>query len=188
MNLSRYAPRWLIPPLALALAATLLGCASWLRLQAAQRQLDELRHQRQQSLGKNRQLIEETLQQAKTEQQRAALAELDVFVPPMPEQWSKKLASAQHSLRIPALHPTFGESTPWQATPSEGPLWIGLPINLELELLHEQDLLKLLQELNKYSLLIVRQCALNRAPAGENQHTPDRLHARCDLIALSAKH
>lgn len=188
MNFSRYAPRWLIPPLALALAATLLGSASWLRLQAAQRQLDDLRHQRQQSLNKNRQLIEEALQQAKTELQRAALAELDVFEPQLPEQWSKKLETAQHLLRIPALHPTFGESTPWQATPAEGPLWTGLPIDLELELLHEQDLLKLLHELNKHSLLIVRQCALNRAPAGENQHTPDRLHGHCDLLALSAQH
>lgn len=118
-------------------------------------------------------------------QQLQALADAGAFADD-PEQRRALLRTAQYALRLPGLRYTFGASAPWPGGEAGGPGWIATPLQLELELLHEGDLLALLAHLTAGQLLLVSECRLFRPPGGTRQ-APPLLRAECALQWLNIR-
>lgn len=117
--------------------------------------------------------------------QFAALADAGAFSD-SPERRRNLLRAAQYALRLPGLRYTFGNSLPWPASQGGGnPAWIATPLQLELSLLHEGDLLALLEHLSVEQALLVSECRVHRGQTAPLPISP--LRAECALYWLSVR-
>lgn len=169
--------------LALLAAATILAATSRHIAQTAAETRDQARRAR------DRAAVE--LQQAQSAA-AAALAANELwqqlehdgaFAGDLLEPRQARLRTNQQALRLPGMRANFGKRAPWPGGDAGAYAWSVTPLHLELELLHEGDLLDFLSRVARQSPLLVRECRLFRAV--DDASPAPRLHADCELQWLS---
>jgi len=186
MNLTRRDLDKLLWSLLGALALLLLATAPpwWSHgyLQAAQRERDVAAASKQrigQHLGQARAEEQELKERARLFQR---LRQSGIAGPERRLEWIELLRDLQYRLRIPGLNYEFGARQPLY--PGGGDtVYFASPMRMQLRLVHEGDLLRILANLQSEAkaLVLIRQCTL--APLGESGPANDlaQLSAECDL-------
>lgn len=184
MNLTRRDLDKLLWPLLGALALLLLAAVpTWWSLgdrQTAQRERD--------AAAARKQHIEQRLGQARTEEQELKerarqfqdLWQSGIAGPERRLEWIELLRDLQHRLRIPGLNYEFGPRQPLSSNGGDYTHFAS-PVRLQLRLVHEEDLLRLLISLQHEAkaLVLIRQCTL--APLDNANGDLAQLSAECDL-------
>lgn len=95
--------------------------------------------------------------------------------------WTELLQDLQKSLRIPGMSYEFGVQKPLDEKFAGRPGFSFSPMRLQLNLLHEGDLLNFLTRLQSQApaLVLVRRCKL--ATATKSEDAPFQLQADCEL-------
>jgi len=186
MNLTRRDLDKLLWSLLGVLALLLLAAApawwSYGDRQAAQRERDTAAARKQsigQRLGQARAEEQELKERARLFQR---LQQSGIAGPERRLEWIELLRDLQYRLRIPGLNYEFGARQP--LTPGGGDtVYFASPMRMQLRLVHEEDLLRILANLQSEAkaLVLIRQCTL--APLGERGPANDlaQLSAECNL-------
>ncbi len=168
--------------LTLMLLATLPAWWSYGDLEAAQRQRD--------AAAARKQRIEQRLSQVRTEEQELKerarvfqrLQQSGIAGPERRLEWTELLRDIQYRLRIPGLGYEFGVRQPLHQSDGNYAYFVS-PMRLQLRLVHEEDLLRILASLQREAkaLVLIRQCTL--APLAGREAAADlaQLTAECDL-------
>lgn len=104
--------------------------------------------------------------------------------------WMEQLRNTQRELHLPGLKYEFAAQSPLNTAPQTGPNWYTSPLRLQLHLLHEGDLLNLLNRIEQEAraLVILRSCKLAPPTAqGENRNAPATLPAECEMDWLTVR-
>lgn len=105
-------------------------------------------------------------------------------------EWTEMLRAIQQELRIPGMIYEFGVQAPLEKVQGTAYAWFASPMHLQLQLLHEGDLLDFLSRVEKkaQALVLIRECTLSRAPkVDEPRTTTAQLKADCDLQWLTVR-
>ncbi|MDR0775688.1 MAG: hypothetical protein LBE81_03495 [Azonexus sp.] len=186
MTLTRRDLDKLLWPLLGGLALLLLAAGSaWWSYgdwQGAQRERD--------AAATRKQRIEQHLGQARGEEQELKerarlfqeLQQSGIAGPERRLEWIELLRDLQHRLRIPGLNYEFGPRQPLYQNGSDF-VYFASPVRLQLRLVHEEDLLRILASLQSEAkaLVLIRQCTL--APLDNRGAGNDlaQLSAECEL-------
>ncbi|PKO37343.1 MAG: hypothetical protein CVU33_13570 [Betaproteobacteria bacterium HGW-Betaproteobacteria-6] len=136
--------------------------------------------------------IEQRLRQVRTEEQEirdrtALLQQLKSAGITGPERrldWMEQLRNTQRELRIPGMKYEFGAQSSLDNGSDPSYAWFASPLHLQLRLLHEEDLLNFLAEVQKNAkaLVIVRSCKLSPLPSqADAREALAQLGAECDM-------
>lgn len=181
-----------LPLLAALLLLVIAGLLAWWSASEA----NKAQRQREAAASRNHQ-IEQRLRQARTEEQELKeraqrflqLQATDIAGEEKRLEWTEMLRAIQQEQGIPGMNYEFGIQTPLESINGASHAWFASPLRLELRLLHEEDLLKFLADIEKNAkaLVLVRHCKLERlAPTGNSREAQARLKASCDLQWLTA--
>lgn len=174
-------------PLLGALALTVLAAvpAWWSRndIASAQRQHDEA--------VASKQRVEQRLRQVRTEEQELKeraqifqrLQQSGIAGAERRLEWTELLRDLQQQLRIPGLNYEFGVRKPLD-NESGAYAYFASPMRMQLRLVHEEDLLRFLDRLQREAkaLVLIRSCTL--APLAERavgSNDLAQLGAECEL-------
>jgi hypothetical protein len=140
--------------------------------------------------------IEQRLRQVRTEEQEIkartqqyhAMEERGIAGPEKRLDWSELLRTLRTQIGLPGMTYELAAQVPLEKATGAGPAYHVSSMKLQLQLLHEEDLLNFLQRLQQEAsaLIIVRSCKIGRiaaTPAGEQNAL---LNAECliDWITL----
>lgn len=148
-------------------------------------------HERDTALS-TRDQLEQRLRQVRTEEQeireRTALLQqlknAGITGPEKRLDWMEQLRDTQRQLRIPGMKYEFGAQTTLENGNDPGYAWFASPLHLQLRLLHEEDLLNFLTDVQKNAkaLVIVRSCKLSPLPSqAAPRDAMAQLGAECDM-------
>lgn len=104
--------------------------------------------------------------------------------------WLEQLRGTQRELRLPGLKYEFAAQTPINRTTPSGYAWFNSPLHLQVRLLHEGDLLNVLDRIQQgaRAMVIVRACKLAPpATAAERREGIIPLNADCDMDWLTVR-
>ena len=104
--------------------------------------------------------------------------------------WMEQLRNTQRELRIPGMKYEFAARVPLNGNTPTGSEWYNSPLRLQLRLLHEGDLLKFLDRIQREAkaLVIVRSCKLAPPTASpERRETVAPLNAECEMDWLTGR-
>ncbi|MDR1996298.1 hypothetical protein [Azonexus sp.] len=186
MNLTRRDLNKLLWSLLGTLALLLLAAGpawwSYNDLQAAQRERDAAAARNQgigQHLGQARAEEQELKERARLFQR---LQQSGIAGPERRLEWIELLRDLQYRLRIPGLNYEFGTRQPLYQNGSDY-VYFASPMRMQLRLVHEEDLLRILASLQNEAkaLVLIRQCTL--VPLNDRNANGDlaQLSAECDL-------
>ncbi len=103
-------------------------------------------------------------------------------------EWSELLGVIRDRRQLIDLRYEFEPQRPLDPEPTSGLIYLVSPMHLQLDLLHEEDLTRLLADIGQQAnaLILVRNCAVSRAPLRRDGQTAAQLHADCriDWITL----
>ena len=139
--------------------------------------------------------VEQRLRQVRTEeqdiktrtQQFLDLEHAGITGPEKRLDWTEQLRDLQHQLRLPAMSYELGPQVALESVSGNAYAFYSSPLNIQLRLLHEEDLLNFLNRLQREAkaMVLVRSCRVSRLPpAGGNDAT--QLGAECtmELVTL----
>ena len=134
--------------------------------------------------------IEQRLVQVRTEEQdiktrTLQFQQMDVAGMTGPEKrldWTELLRELQRQLRLPGMTYEFGPQMPLESNPGAGYVYHSSQLKIQLRLLHEEDLLNFIAQLQREAkaMVLVRHCKLSRL-AGGNQADGAQLLAECTM-------
>ena len=178
-------------PLLAALAMLAIGAASvhFSRDADAQARRERLTAQSE------RDAAERQLKQARNEERQiqndaaqfAALQARGVVGEENRLEWTELLREIRDRRRLPALDYEIAPQRPLAPGSNGDLVFLASPIQLNAHLLHEEDLLRLLDDLHRHArpLLRVRECTLERLPRGaaegSSAHPRANLRAECQI-------
>ena len=174
----------LVGMLILLIVASLLAWWSLLDAQKAGRERDRAERQKVQ--------IEQRLRQVRTEEQELKDRAL-VFQHMLNSgiageekrlEWTEMLRDIQRNLRLPGMNYELGVQIPLETANATGYAYFASPMRLHLRLLHEEDLLNFLTQVQQKTkaLVLVRSCKLTPLSAsGELRESRPQLSAECEL-------
>jgi len=175
-------------PLFMALALLALGALlAWWSTLAGQQASQE-----RNDAANARQQIEQRLRQVRTEEQEVkertqvfqAMQARGMVGPEKRLEWTELLRQLQRELRLPGMTYELGAQKQLESVNGVAYAYFASPMRLQLRLLHEQDLLILLNRLQKEAraMVLVRNCKLTRAPeTTETRSQMSQLAADCEL-------
>lgn len=183
--------RWhLLAALGALIAAALLV---WWSLQFQTHTERELRQTQNRA-----QAAERRLQQVRSEEEEirdktalyVALRDAGVIGAERRLDWTEALGQRQHLLRLPGLEYEFAPQTALDASESTAYRYYRSAMKLQVKLGHEEDLLRLIQSLERgvSALVITRSCRIFRPTGGEDTKSTlaTRLEASCDMDWVTA--
>jgi hypothetical protein len=140
--------------------------------------------------------IEQRLRQVRTEEQEIkartqqyhAMEERGVAGPERRLDWTELLRDLRTQIGLPGMTYELGAQVPLEKATGTGPAYHVSSMKLQLQLLHEEDLLNFLQRLQQEAsaLIVVRSCKVGRIPATSSGEQNALLSAECliDWITL----
>jgi hypothetical protein len=99
-------------------------------------------------------------------------------------EWTEMLQQIQHDLRIPGMNYEFGIQKPLENVNGAAYAYYASAMRLQLHLLHEGDLINILDRIQKEAkaLVLVRSCKLSPLAArSEGRDALAQLAAECEL-------
>jgi len=186
MNLTRrdfYKLLWpFLGALALLLLAALPAWWSHGDHQAAERERN--------TASARKESLERRLRQARAEEQELKerarqfqdLQQSGIVGPERRLEWIELLRELQHRLRIPGLNYEFGARQPLPPGGGDAAHFVS-PMRMQLRLVHEEDLLRLLESLQSEAkaLVLIRQCTLSPLKDRNANDGLAQLSAECEL-------
>jgi type II secretory pathway pseudopilin PulG len=180
----------LVAALALIGIASLLAWATHLDADKAERERNAA------TSAKNQ--IEQRLRQVRTEEQEIKertqrlqqLQDAGITGEERRLDWMETLRDAHHELAIPGMNYEFGAQTSLDTSDDSMQAWFSSPLRLQLRLLHEEDLLRLLARIQKdaKALVIVRSCKLSPLPRQpDGRDTMAQFGAECEMQWLTVR-
>lgn len=105
-------------------------------------------------------------------------------------EWTELLRSLQNELRLPGMRYEFGPQKALETVSGVAYAWFASPLHLELQLLHEEDLLRVLERIERdaKALVVIQECRLERLttpPASRDSLA--QLKATCDMLWHTAR-
>jgi len=166
-------------------AIALAGVAGWWSLGST----GKARFERD-AAAKQKTQIEQRLGQVRTEEQdiktrTLQFQQMEVAGMTGPEKrldWTEMLRELQRQLRLPGMTYEFGPQMPLESSPGPGYAYHSSQLKIQLRLLHEEDLLNFIAQLQREAkaMVLVRHCKLARLPGG-NQADGAQLLAECAM-------
>ena len=160
------------------------GSKMKLELQKEQRKLNAIRTQYQ-TIDEQRQIIEQSLPNFRTLEAKGIVGEERRL------EWIETIRVAAAHVQVSSLRYQIGsrnDYTPYFPTETQGFNVYASEMKLDMGLLHEEDLLSVLREVNRRttSLYEIAYCSLTRAgPSFENTLERPNLRASCGLRWLT---
>lgn len=180
-----------------ALAALLLlGLAALLAVWSAG-EADKAQQDQTAAAGRKNQ-IEQRLRQVRTEEQElkerarifVQLQNAGIAGDEKRLEWTELLRTVQRELHIPGMTYEFGAQYPLETVDGAAYAWFSSPLRLQLQVLHEGDLLDFLARIEREApaMVLVRNCQLNRGEAAAETRAADApLKAECELQWVTAR-
>jgi hypothetical protein len=140
--------------------------------------------------------IEQRLRQVRTEEQEIKartqqyheMEERGIAGPEKRLDWTELLRALRTQIGLPGMTYELGPQVPLEKATGTGPAYNVSSMKLQLQLLHEEDLLNFLQRLQQEAsaLIVVRSCKVGRIPATLSGEQNALLSAECliDWITL----
>lgn len=174
----------LLLAIALLISALLLGY--WSQHRAQQAKIDRSIAE------KNLQQIDTRLRQVRTEEQE--IKERTVLFQQLEKsgitgeekrlEWIELLRDLHRQLKLPGMSYEFGSQVPLELVSGVAYAYQSSHLHIQLRLLHEEDLLNFLQQLQQRAkaMVLIRSCRLSRsANAIETNKIDAQLTADCDM-------
>jgi hypothetical protein len=135
--------------------------------------------------------IEQRLRQVRTEEQEIkartqqyhAMEERGIAGPEKRLDWTELLRDLRSQIGLPGMTYELGAQGPLEKATGTGPAYQVSRMKLQLQLLHEEDLLNFLQRLQQEAsaLIIVRGCKVGRLAATPSGEQNALLSAECQI-------
>ena len=175
--------------LMLAVGAVLLYFSSQAGASARQAR-DFVLAQRQESDTKLKRVRDEEIEIKNKSALYARLQQLGIIGAEERLEWVELLKEIRDQRRLPDLQYEIAPQRALDGKPASGFAFYGSTMKLDLRLLHEEDLTRLLADLRSRAkaLVSVRSCDLVRLPAGADERAGRRanLSASCEIDWLTA--
>lgn len=98
-------------------------------------------------------------------------------------EWTELLRDLQRQLRLPGMNYEFGPQVPLESVGGAGYAYHSSQLKIQLRLLHEEDLLNFVGQLQKEAkaLVVLRGCKLSRVPGGSASRDAAQLVGECTM-------
>ena len=98
-------------------------------------------------------------------------------------EWTELLRDLQRQLRLPGMNYEFGPQVPLESVGGAGYAYHSSQLKIQLRLLHEEDLLNFVGQLQKEAkaLVVLRGCKLSRPPGGSTARDAAQLVGECTM-------
>lgn len=98
-------------------------------------------------------------------------------------EWTELLRDLQRQLRLPGMNYEFGPQVPLESVGGAGYAYHSSQLKIQLRLLHEEDLLNFVGQLQKEAkaLVVLRGCKLSRVPGGSTARDAAQLAGECTM-------
>ncbi len=135
--------------------------------------------------------IEQRLRQVRTEEQDIKarterfqqMEQAGIVGPEKRLDWTELLRDLQRQLRLPGMTYEFGPQIPLETLAGDGYAYHSSQLKIQLRLLHEEDLLRFVERLQKEAraMILLRGCKLYRLPATNPAGDAALLAAECTM-------
>ena len=98
-------------------------------------------------------------------------------------EWTELLRDLQRQLRMPGMNYEFGPQDPLVSVCDAGYAFHSSQLKIQLRVLHEEDLLNFVGQLQKEAkaLVVLRGCKLSRLPGGSTARDATQLVGECTM-------
>lgn len=98
-------------------------------------------------------------------------------------EWTELLRDLQRQLRLPGMNYEFGPQVPLETVAGAGYAYHSSQMKVQLRLLHEEDLLNFVGQLQKEAkaLVVLRGCKLSRLPGASPARDAAQLAGECTM-------
>lgn len=98
-------------------------------------------------------------------------------------EWIELLRDLQHQLQLPSMNYEFGPQTTMESVNGVAYAYHNSHLRIQLKLLHEEDLLNFVQQLQNQAkaMVLLRSCRLSRIPGPSETAGLAQLSAECDM-------
>ncbi|WP_153132600.1 hypothetical protein [Dechloromonas hortensis] len=185
-----------LPLLAAVLLLAIAGLIAWWSMGEAQKA-----EQERNSAANRKGQVEQRLRQVRIEEQELKdraqtfqqLQASGISGEEKRLEWIEMLRATQQALRLPGMNYEFGVQVPLENVDGAAYAWFASPMRLQLRLLHEEDLLNFLSQIEKNAkaLVLVRNCKLGRignaGNPGSTRETLAQLTADCEMQWITVR-
>jgi hypothetical protein len=98
-------------------------------------------------------------------------------------EWTESLRDLQRRLRLPGMNYEFGPQVPLESVAGADYAFHSSQLKIQLRVLHEEDLLNFVGQLQKEAkaLVVLRACKLSRLPGGSTPRDAAQLVGECTM-------
>lgn len=104
-------------------------------------------------------------------------------------EWTELLRDLQRQLRLPGMNYEFGPQVPLDSAAGAGYAFHSSQLKIQLRVLHEEDLLNFVGQLQKQAkaLVVLRGCKLSRLPGGSTSRDAAQLAGECTMEWITVR-